>query len=527
MPFTFFTTAINNLNMGKWLIIPDEIVMGIKQKCSFTKEFDIREFAENLREFKDTNLPKLTGGASLFESFKLDFPSDTKLLRALNGRKDPGVYDFQLLNLLCYYGFGKDWKQTLSQFNIEASMLKYRDNANELLDGEKLLNIAGKNKPYRINDLNEQSTIDAFTSFFNPKNIQINHSDYYIYYYISFNIIDKTYRFRYALLGLDFDETDEWFSGNIYYFSLETKISRIFKIDRIITGEMYPKFLYFTGKSGNQVNFYTVKVNNKPRDQRAILPLTYSVIETQSDLPSAGKAILERIDDKNFKQKLLDLYKKVEVKDSFINVLFMKKLMCEEYVGVTHSEFTNKQVEILKLIKGLWQGVYLRTDYGTGKKGGLVKFALYIKGSGECELHYAPVSNNKHCYTGFVVFPFDDKSIMKISLEYLHKEDTYRIYALLKADAIENTIPTYQGVITAWANVSHTIYSSTIYMEHVSDLDIKKLTQIDINEKINSIDPKRRSKVSNDTLSESEKRLISILRELETINSATFKNSWD
>lgn len=123
--------------------------------------------------------------------------------------------------------------------------------------------------------------------------IRHSHNNYYFYYYESFSEKTNDYRVKFAVIGFDKEEaTNEWEKGNIYYLNDYLEIHKVFFLERVKIENS--NILFFTAKLNDQVNFFTLKVMGKPIDLRGIIPLTYSVLETQYKFPCAGVAILEK-----------------------------------------------------------------------------------------------------------------------------------------------------------------------------------------------------------------------------------------
>lgn len=123
-----------------WVVIPDEIVEAIENVCvkncgNFTVAnflFDLTEFAENELQRYDVSL------WSHYKDQKNNLSEDT-LKRALNKRPDNGVYyknNKNLLDLLCYYAFKKNWHKTLEHLRIEEKEIKVRTTAHKKLAKE-------------------------------------------------------------------------------------------------------------------------------------------------------------------------------------------------------------------------------------------------------------------------------------------------------------------------------------------------------------------------------------------------------
>jgi hypothetical protein len=370
-------------------------------------------------------------------------------------------------------------------------------------------------------------TANSSEELINAKNYGI-HDEYYIYYYLSYNEHEKRYVTKFALVGFDIDKaTSEWSGGNIYYFDFENKIKK-FDVERLVTVPTNEKALFFTAKFKSQINFFTVKINSRPIDKRQVLPLTYSVMETQHEYICSGKGFLEKIVKNKYKEKLRDLFKGVDHR--FINALHSQKIVSDDLIAENDTEFVNNQTILLNSVSGIWKGYFLRSDFEnpekSNEKGGICKFALYIKGSGECEMYYELEKNDVfHKYTGFALFPNDKTSPLKINLEQLKGKTTHRMYIFMSPPTgVAN--PPYSGIISGWSNVSEKIYSSVIYMKK-----IKKDTELKNNEDvvstIKSICPMRIFKYNddNDRLNEDEKKEIKILIDKEADYLCTKENS--
>jgi len=118
-----------------WIIIPDEIVLGIEQKClNNAGKFTIQKLLDDLITFVNENLKKYD--AALFQHY---FNSEIKYLgvetlkRALNKRPDCGVFENKnrkLLDLLCYYAYNQSWERTLDMLDIDVKKIEVRNRRN-------------------------------------------------------------------------------------------------------------------------------------------------------------------------------------------------------------------------------------------------------------------------------------------------------------------------------------------------------------------------------------------------------------
>lgn len=130
--------------MGKWIIVPDVIIKGIKNKAaSELKHSPSADSLKNLIEkFIDDELKELA--PLVYDSYGDVFKrrSIDTLKRALNERstekdpsspknkngisqKDPTKTPYYL-ELLCYYGYKVSWKEVLQKFNIHENDIQYR-----------------------------------------------------------------------------------------------------------------------------------------------------------------------------------------------------------------------------------------------------------------------------------------------------------------------------------------------------------------------------------------------------------------
>lgn len=118
-----------------WIIIPDEIVQGVEQKClNSTGKFTIEKLLDELIRFVNENLEKYD--TALFQYY---FNSEIKYLgvdtlkRALNKRPDNGVFENKnrkLLDLLCYYAYNQSWERTLNTLAIDVKKIEVRNKRN-------------------------------------------------------------------------------------------------------------------------------------------------------------------------------------------------------------------------------------------------------------------------------------------------------------------------------------------------------------------------------------------------------------
>jgi hypothetical protein len=355
--------------------------------------------------------------------------------------------------------------------------------------------------------------------------ISSSHTDVYIYYYESYSEIKEEYFIKFALIGFDLnDTTREWDSGTIYYLNADYGVSRKFMLSRIVPQEINRKSLFFCAHHQDQINFFTLLVNNKPRESRGVIPLTYSVIETQNRVPCAGKGILEKI-EKNIPERIDEIVK-AGISAPIINALYQRKIILHDVVYKKPSEFTTGQIESLKNLEGIWTGVHFRTDfdeaYSTPEKGGICKFILSIQGSGECKMFWGKEKNELRSYSGFIECPFNAISFLKIYLEFLKKEETYKLYLFLSLGSKSANEFSYKGVISGWMNNDKRIYTSPIYMAKVDEGMSKGKKDIEMI--LKEFPPKRISKTLKEEISKIDPMYIEALKKIENEHLATFSN---
>jgi hypothetical protein len=352
-----------------------------------------------------------------------------------------------------------------------------------------------------------------------------NHDDYFIYYYVSFEQTLKQLTTKFALIGFDLGfEGKEWQTGSVYYFN-KNKIDKVFMLERLSPADINVNTLFFCARHGMQVNFFTIKIHAKDRQKRGILPLAYSVLEVQ--LPCSGKGFLERCDDNNYLEKIKLLISN-GISADFINLLHLKKFVLEELVFENAKDFINPSARILKeYFHGIWTGFYFRPDYtekAGSKPGGIYKFALYVKESGECELHFnSPEENVRHCYEGFIGFPFENAGIIKISLEYNVDKKIHRLNMFLST--VYSQIKSYVGVIAGWTT-GNLVYSSPVYMERTTKFR-GQVQSKQVHSEIREIAPRQIPKINKVSLSKEELEMINTLREIESNHIGSSNNSFN
>jgi hypothetical protein len=355
--------------------------------------------------------------------------------------------------------------------------------------------------------------------------ISSTHSDVYIYYYESYSEIKEEFFIKFALVGFDLNNaTQEWDSGDIYYLSEDYRVNKKFILSRVIPQEINRKALFFYAQYQDQINFFTLLVNNKPRESRGIIPLTYSVIETQNRVPCAGKGLLEKI-EKNIPERINEIIK-AGISNPIINALYQRKIILNDVVYKKLNDFTTHQMESLKNLEGIWSGIHFRTDfdeaYSIPEKGGICKFILSIQGSGECKLVWGKEKNELKSYSGFIECPFNAISFLKIYLEFLKKEETYKLYLFLSLGSKSEKGFSYKGVISGWMNNNKRIFTSPIYMVKVDEGKTK--VKKDIEMVLEEFPPKRISKTHKDEIDNIDPMYIEALKKIESEHLATFSN---
>jgi hypothetical protein len=361
---------------------------------------------------------------------------------------------------------------------------------------------------------------------YNFNEISDKHDDYYIYYYESYSEMTEEYYIKFALMGFDKGKkTKEWEKGVLYYLNDDFAIHKQFMINRVMPPKTNNEVLFFSAKFEDQVNFFTLQINRRSIESRGIIPLTYSVLETQMRYPCAGKALLEKIPDNKYIPRIEDI-KKRGISEEIINSLYQRKFVLDEKIVYNKAtEFTTSQMSSLDEVKGIWSGVHLRTDfeetYSIPEKGGICKFILKIDGSGECQMFWGKDKSGFKKYSGFVEFPFNSSTFMKVYLEFLKKEKTYKLYIFLSLGAKSGTEYSYKGVISGWMNDSKKIYTSPVYIKQIYELDVNTPS---IEEVLRQEAPKRISKTLISEIAKIDSAYITALKIIEGEHMAMFSN---
>jgi hypothetical protein len=123
-----------------WVIIPDKLVEAIENICvKNCGSFTIANFLFDLTDFAETELQRYDVSLWSYYKDQRNNLSEDTLKRALNKRPDNGVYyknNKNLLDLLCYYAFKKNWSKALQYFGIEEKEIKVRTIAEKKLAKE-------------------------------------------------------------------------------------------------------------------------------------------------------------------------------------------------------------------------------------------------------------------------------------------------------------------------------------------------------------------------------------------------------
>lgn len=386
-----------------------------------------------------------------------------------------------------------------------------RDHIGDIMYSELLENLRERFKKYLADKIFDVSKINK------------KHSDYYTYYYESYSEENDDYIIKYGIFGFDKDsKKNEWKGGKIYYLNdNEDGIGKVFDLVRIEPPIINTNSLFFSASYEEQINFFTLLIKTKAINSRGIIPLTYSVLETQNRFPCAGTAILEKIENNGYINKIQDLRdEKKGISDIIINSLFHHKFVVKDIVYKTLDEFKGDHVKNLNKVKGIWSGVHLRTDFGdddSDDKGGICKFILNIKGSGECDFIWDKSAEETHKKTGFVEFPFGDAGFMKIYLEFLKKEKTYKLMLFLSSSANVVSKPEFKGIISGWMRDERKIYSSAVYIKKIGKSD-------DINKILDQETPSRIPKQAVQEIRKIGEEYIRGLQKAETKHLAVFSN---
>lgn len=327
------------MGKGKWWIMVESITTPIIKQLELkspNNELLQKNIDTLVRDFIKNDLRKII--PERYDSYaNFDLESD-KLLRALNIRSDGGVFiksdvDKKLLDLLCYIGFTKNWLETLSSLNIKESDIE------KITSEEKNMRVKQGNTKLSIKNENLEPD-DETIARMNHNNNEINkakHADFYIYYYESYIVETKKYQMKFALIGFNLDnQKKEWNGGIVYYLNENFIIHKPFELQ--VEENENKKILFCRATFEDQINFYTIKTNGKRIQDREILPLTYSVLETQSGHPCAGPAFLERIYANKCTEKIEEIIRN-GIRKEFIYALYRRKTVLEDFVFTNSKDF--------------------------------------------------------------------------------------------------------------------------------------------------------------------------------------------
>lgn len=354
--------------------------------------------------------------------------------------------------------------------------------------------------------------------------ISSSFDDYYFYYYKSYSGNTHEGPIKFAIVGFKLDNlNEEWDTGRMYYLSDTAHVFKVFEVEIIKPKPDHKRTIYLCAKFEGNVNFFTLQNNDFKYKDRAIIPLTYSVTDSPDKYPSIGVGIFEKTNHKECLKKINEAKNSrgsnhfKGVNDEFINFLHHGKIVVKDKIEYKKEDFKKKQFNIFKNVKGIWSGVYLRSDFGPGvAKGGVCKFVLRISGHGKCEFYFDESKDS--IIRGFVILPYGNPSIMKIFSDYLENEKTYKSNLILSTE-LPKSLNVYRGVVTGWSTRTD-IYTSPVYMKKIVNDD----SNTELEKALSEIKPKR---ILRADLSERDSEFIKVLKDVEDEFMATFNNCVD
>lgn len=134
--------------MGKWILVPYDVIQGIKNKAAayLNRTPSAESLKESIDNFIDEELKTICPAlharyGNRFKEVSIDTfkraineksASDESPQKNSNGiflKKEQKTPD--LLEIICYYGYGLPWKDVLQKLNISHDEIKYRDSGEE------------------------------------------------------------------------------------------------------------------------------------------------------------------------------------------------------------------------------------------------------------------------------------------------------------------------------------------------------------------------------------------------------------
>ncbi len=331
-------------------------------------------------------------------------------------------------------------------------------------------------------------------------------SVYYCYYY------NGSSNYKLAILKVNIVE-NEWENCEMFYFKDDGKFSSKFQLNRILPHDQIksnPEYLYFSGISNNsklvhQVNFYTIKIGQRPHDSRYMMFVSssnLSYIEGENT-QSINFGLLERInfhEIESKRQSPVSAWIKTALINGKINFNRTQQSVFTSLEKFEKEKKVNKNFECCKRIAGVYLGIYLKAnieDDDEKESGGIALVLGEILDSSEVILHFIKNNERDTTYKGHIMFWKGQYQTVKIDLDY--HESLYRFSIILKEASNSNY---FKGVISG-INDS-TPFSSPMFIKRIK-------TQLSFEELFDLIEPSRIHKSKFNIFFQNLSKKISII----------------
>ena len=329
---------------------------------------------------------------------------------------------------------------------------------------------------------------------------------YYIYYYHSYEGIIKPALMKIACSDIEWSNK----TGELIYYKkkedktnpISYKLTRVFYNDANI--ELNPRIAYFRAKrtGKEEINFFTITVKNKSLNERFVMFLNYSVVETYDDLkPVVGRGLLvKQNNEADAITKIESIINNQAHVEAWIeNILFNKRL---EFTEFEYNVFKENEIKIInnyldencKLFiehkqykhclskQEYYIGFFIKSDPTV-----LVKAIMEIKSNGVVNIYYSAENStpNKYAprYIGNVFFPLNHSTQFNCTLYYCssneHVEKELNQYSLfIDCGTKSNNL---EGVFTRCTRDGlYPIYASSVFFEVIKDKEKTLNELIDI-----------------------------------------------
>jgi hypothetical protein len=285
---------------------------------------------------------------------------------------------------------------------------------------------------------------------------------------------------RCGILGINLSEK----KGRLIYFTTisekEFRITHESDLKKIAYQNSDTVDLMFKSKENLGATFLSVHKGSIEIPDMEISFCSYCGAMGSQETQFAGIGILQRINKIEFEDRF-----KVILSDgiapNIANVLYKRRFNLhpsESESYKTPEKINLPQIEPLKLVKGVWQGFYVRRILkNTNGEGLLCKVLMVVKENGIARIHFKESDDEKieppNPYHGFFKFPILNKATVVVG-EFENEHNTNRLTLYLKPDG-----QFLEGIFTGWRTKDLGVFATPVYFERIPQKDSEKYENLE------------------------------------------------